>query len=38
MEFTNHYLQHHAAHLDENTLENTKTKQEHRKEQLDFIN
>ena len=38
MEFTNHYLQHQAAHLDENTLENTKTKQEHRKEQLDFIN
>ncbi len=37
IEFTSHYLQHHGPHMDEDTLENTKTKQEHRKEQLDFL-
>ncbi|HYE81788.1 MAG TPA: hypothetical protein VEG39_06420 [Clostridia bacterium] len=38
MEFTEHYLQHHSAHLDEGTLQNSKIKQEHRREQLNFIN
>jgi hypothetical protein len=37
LEFTNHYLEHHKAHIDESTLKNTQAKQEHRKEQLDFI-
>lgn len=37
LEFTDHYLQHHSAHLDENTLQNSKLKQEHRKEQLSFL-
>ncbi len=37
LEFTGHYLQHHAAHMDEATLENTIEKQEHRKEQLNFL-
>ena len=37
LEFTNHYIQHHKDHMDENTLQNSKTKQEHRKEQLNFI-
>jgi hypothetical protein len=37
LEFTEHYLQHHSAHMDEGTLDNTKTKQEHRKEQLNFL-
>ncbi len=37
LEFTDHYLQHHEAHMDEATLQKTKEKQEHRKEQLDFL-
>jgi hypothetical protein len=37
LEFTDHYIQHHRDHMDENTLQNSKTKQEHRKEQLNFI-
>jgi hypothetical protein len=37
IEFTSHYLQHHASHMDEETLESTIKKQEHRKEQLDFL-
>lgn len=37
MEFTGHYIQHHSDHMDEDTLQNSKTKQEHRKEQLSFI-
>lgn len=37
MEFTNHYIQHHAAHMDNDTLQSSKEKQEHRKEQLNFI-
>jgi hypothetical protein len=37
LEFTDHYIKHHSAHMDENTLQNTETKQEHRKEQLHFI-
>lgn len=37
LEFTDHYLQHHRGHMDDGTLQNTKTKQEHRKEQLSFI-
>ncbi|HYF75001.1 MAG TPA: hypothetical protein VD757_00320 [Candidatus Nitrosocosmicus sp.] len=38
LEFTDHYLQHHGAHMDESTLQSTREKQEHRKEQLDFLN
>jgi hypothetical protein len=37
LEFTNHYLQHHAGHMDETTLKKTMEKQEHRKEQLEFL-
>lgn len=37
MEFTDHYIQHHSDHMDESTLQNSKAKQEHRKEQLSFI-
>lgn len=37
LEFTDHYLHHHKDHIDESTLQNTKVKQEHRKEQLSFI-
>jgi hypothetical protein len=37
LEFTDHYIQHHRDHMDDNTLQNSKTKQEHRKEQLNFI-
>jgi hypothetical protein len=37
MEFTNHYIMHHSAHMDDSTLQHTETKQEHRKEQLSFI-
>lgn len=37
LEFTDHYLQHHRDHIDEITLQNTQIKQEHRKEQLNFI-
>lgn len=36
IEFTDHYLQHHASHMDEFTLEKTQEKQEHRKDQLDL--
>lgn len=37
IEFTDHYLQHHANHMDEFTLEKTQEKQEHRKNQLDLL-
>ena len=37
LEFTNHYIMHHSSNMDESTLQNTETKQEHRKEQLSFI-
>ncbi len=37
LEYTDHYLQHHSAHMDEATLKNTVEKQEHRKEQLEFL-
>lgn len=37
LEFTDHYLQHHAAHMDEFSLQKTEEKQEHRKEQLKFM-
>lgn len=37
LEFTEHYIQHHMDHMDENTLQNSKLKQEHRKGQLNFI-
>jgi hypothetical protein len=37
LEFTDHYLQHHDAHMDDSTLQNTKEKQEHRKDQLKFL-
>lgn len=37
LEFTDHYLQHHEAHMDDSTLNNTRTKQEHRKRQLSDI-
>lgn len=38
IEFTEHYLQHNASSLDETTLQKTKEKQEHRKEQLKYLN
>lgn len=37
MEYTDHYLQHHADHMDEFTLQKTIEKQQHRKEQLEFM-
>ena len=37
IEFTNHYLQHHASHMDEFSLQKTMEKQENRKEQLDSM-
>lgn len=37
IEFTEHYLQHHASHMDQFSLQKTQEKQEHRKEQLRFL-
>jgi hypothetical protein len=37
IEFTDHYLQHHSETIDEDLLERTKEKQEHRREQLSFL-
>ena len=37
LEFTDHYLQHHGNHMEEDTLQNSLEKQEHRKEQLRFL-
>lgn len=37
MEYTDGYLNHNAQHMDQETLERTLEKQEHRKEQLDFM-
>jgi hypothetical protein len=37
LEFTDHYIQRHMDHMDEETLQNSKTKQEHRKDQLNSI-
>ena len=37
LEFTDHYLQHHSAHMDEGTRNKTLEKQEHRKEQLENL-
>ena len=34
IEYTSHYLQHHSAHMDPETVQHTTEKQEHRKEQL----
>lgn len=36
--YTNNYLSHHEAHMDELTLEKTREKQEHRREQMEFMN
>lgn len=38
MEYTDGYLNHNAQHMDKETLEKTLEKQEHRKEQMDFMN
>ncbi|MBP7176443.1 MAG: hypothetical protein KBA53_09590 [Thermoclostridium sp.] len=38
MEYTDGYLNHNARKMDKETLENTLEKQEHRKEQFDFMN
>lgn len=38
MEYTDGYLNHNAQNMDKETLEKTLEKQEHRKEQLDFMN
>lgn len=35
--YTEGYLNHNADHMDRETFENTKRKQEHRKEQIDFL-
>lgn len=35
--YTEGYLQHNADHMESHTLEKTKEKQEHRKEQIDFL-
>ena len=37
MEYTDGYLNYNAQHMDNETLEKTLEKQEHRKEQLDFM-
>lgn len=37
LEFTDHYIRRHMDHMDEETLQNSKTKQEHRKDQLNSI-
>jgi len=38
LEYTDGYLNYNAQHMDKETLEKTLEKQEHRKEQLDFMN
>jgi hypothetical protein len=38
MEYTDGYLNHNAQRMDKETLEKTLEKQEHRKEQMDFMN
>lgn len=38
LEYTDGYLNHNTNHMDKETLEKTMEKQEHRKEQLDFMN
>ncbi|NLN65970.1 MAG: hypothetical protein GX144_11315 [Clostridiaceae bacterium] len=38
LEYTDGYINHNADHMDKETLERTLEKQEHRKEQLDFMN
>jgi len=35
--YTHNYLTHHQGHMDQATLTNTKEKQEHRKEQMQFL-
>jgi len=37
LEYTEHYLEHHSGHMDEELLQRTREKQEHRKEQLSFL-
>lgn len=37
LEYTNHYIQHHQGHMDEEHLKKTEEKQEHRREQLRFL-
>lgn len=37
IEYTDHYLEHHSGHMDEELLQKTREKQEHRREQLDFL-
>lgn len=37
MEFSEHYLEHHKDHMDEDTLKNSIEKQQHRKDQLDSL-
>jgi hypothetical protein len=37
LQYTNGYLNHNADHMDKETLNNTKEKQEHRKEQMDWL-
>jgi len=37
LEFTDGYLRNHSDHMEEETLRRTKEKQEHRKEQMDFL-
>jgi hypothetical protein len=36
--YTKNYLRHHEAHMDDFTLDKTREKQEHRKEQMEFMN
>lgn len=38
IEYTDHYLQHHSAHMDLDLLQKTNEKQEHRKAQLRQLN
>jgi uncharacterized membrane protein YccC len=38
IEYTEHYLQHNSTNMNPGTLQNTKEKQEHRKEQLKNMN
>lgn len=37
LEYSQNYLQRHAGHMDQDTVQHAQEKQEHRKEQLDFL-
>lgn len=37
IEYTDHYLQHHSGHMDQDSLQKTNEKQEHRREHLNHL-